>query len=229
MKNIAEHIEDVSLMDPNSLGIAIEYAGWAPTYRKDVTERFIYNAATMVAKAVERHVTVPAPRIFDAGTGDGLVLENLRRSFSDACCVGADLSKSMLEKCRQNRVADELHLCNLDQGVWPTQDESFDAVTSAGVMSMIQSTEHFFEQAARSLKPGGILATSFLISEQSSKMFGLPTTPRFKTYFRSAADMIEAGQVVGMELAEPITEYVGFKGPGCQENHGLSVFRKTLG
>lgn len=105
--------------------------------------------------------------ILDLGCGTGMVLTKLREAQSGLRLTGIDASQKMLDECAKKNAAHALVTGNITKTL-PFQDESFDIVTSAGVIG-----EHIpkplwpdiIRESSRVMKPGGIIAVTLQIHE----------------------------------------------------------------
>lgn len=95
---------------------------------------------------------VPAPRLLDVGCGIGAVMEAaLQRGWT---AVGADISRAVVESCRENGFDCEL----IENGRLPFPDASFDILTSWSVIEHVDDVRAVLADWRRVLRPGGILA-----------------------------------------------------------------------
>lgn len=94
------------------------------------------------------------PQTLDLGCGTGAVLEELT-AFSEP--IGLDMSPLALRFCRERGLGRLL----IGRGEWlPVRGESVDAVIALDVFEHIDDHAAAFREAARVLKPGGVLVLS---------------------------------------------------------------------
>lgn len=95
-----------------------------------------------------------APTVLDLGCGTGAVLQELTE-FSQP--IGLDMSPLALEFCQGRG----LHRLAIGRGeTLPLKDASVDAVIALDVFEHIEDDRSAFAEAARVLRPGGVLVLS---------------------------------------------------------------------
>ncbi|MCB9988663.1 MAG: class I SAM-dependent methyltransferase [Rhodospirillales bacterium] len=142
---------------------AMHYDGWAASYDGDM-KGWGYKAPRIVAEGLvaQGGMTNETPDILDLGIGTGLLSSRIKSHWPQARITGVDVSRRMLAACRKKGVADRLFRMDLNTGRWPFPDKSFDVVMSAGVMESLPRLPHILQEAARVLRPGGLLAFTFM-------------------------------------------------------------------
>lgn len=143
----------------NSLGGSVQaardlYRDWAPVY--DATlERFgRYLSPDRIAATLVAHGLGPEARVLDMACGTGLVGAALaRRGFRRL--TGLDLSQPMLAEAGRKHCYEALILAEV---LGFRADKGFDAVVSAGVLTMGHLGREAFETMLACLAPGGVLA-----------------------------------------------------------------------
>ena len=104
------------------------------------------------------------PTVLDVGAGEGALSKKL--ASLGAKVFGCDVDASMFDvegiECREVDAA----------GGWPYADASFDLVVAVEVLEHIDGHEQFFREAARVLKPQGVI------------FFTTPNIASFKSRFR---------------------------------------------
>lgn len=94
-------------------------------------------------------------RVLEVGVGTGLSLPFYPRSCE---VVGVDLSEGMLAKCRervQTLKLEQVRLMKMDASVMEFQDDSFDAVMAAYVVTAAPDYRAVMREMIRVCKPGG--------------------------------------------------------------------------
>lgn len=94
-------------------------------------------------------------RVLEVGVGTGLSLPFYPRSCE---VVGVDLSEGMLAKCRervQTLKLEQVRLMKMDASVMEFQDDSFDAVVAAYVVTAAPDYRAVMREMIRVCKPGG--------------------------------------------------------------------------
>ena len=103
-----------------------------------------------------RHLDLsPGDRVLEVGVGTGLALPFYPRSCE---IVGIDLSDGMLEKCRERLELYRLRhvkVMRMDAGAMEFEDNSFDAVMAAYVVTAVPDYRKVMVEMIRVCKPGG--------------------------------------------------------------------------
>lgn len=212
--------------NPQAARAAMMYDSWARAYDRDIQGK--YTAAQEVIELALKHLE-SANHIIDAGIGTGLVTCGLKEKFKNCSFTGLDISIRMLEQCRYKLGSIDLKHCNLDGDNWPVADRSADAITSAGVLSMIDNLDLFMSESARALNQGGILVSSFLISINERMRLSLASTsPSLcKSFCRTYKEMQEVAAHHNLSLIDQKNEFTGFRTPSYSETYGICVFKKS--
>jgi SAM-dependent methyltransferase len=100
--------------------------------------------------------------VLDIGCGDGLYAAALARS--GARVVGLDRSRPVLRAAsiRAGEAGARVQTVSGEATSLPFTDEAFDVVVAVTVLCFVKSPERLFEEAARLLRPGGILVVGEL-------------------------------------------------------------------
>ena len=98
----------------------------------------------------ELHVNDQRPSHLDIGCGDGFIFECVPKHWNRH---GIDATPEMLQACALNHPEVKLQLGLAEK--LPFNDSSFDIVTCYSFLDHLESTERFYAEAMRILKPGG--------------------------------------------------------------------------
>ncbi|PZC46341.1 MAG: SAM-dependent methyltransferase [Chloroflexi bacterium] len=136
-------------------------------YDSDLTEKYHYQGARLVAECLEQYVDKHAS-ILNAGAGGGLSGVALAaKGYADL--VAIDLSEGMLQSAREKGVYRDVHRMVLGE-VLDFEDGTFDAVTSVGIFTMAHAPASSFDELIRVTKPGGYIV--FTLSEEAYEKAG---------------------------------------------------------
>lgn len=133
------------------------YDQWATAYDADL-HAMGYRHPVAVAGTLARFAPDLEITILDAGCGSGLVGEALHL-LGYARIVGIDLSEGMLEQAAAKGCYDDLQQAMLGEEL-EYEDGTFDAVVSAGVMTVGHAPPECLWELARATRPGGHLVVA---------------------------------------------------------------------
>lgn len=128
------------------------YARYAPVYDHTFGWLLSYKGRSMAA-----HVTNHRPgKILEVGVGTGISLPYYRHEHQ---VHGIDISPHMLERARnrvhRKRLGNVTQLTIMDARKLQFEDETFDAVVAAYVMSVVPEPAKVMREIERVAKPGG--------------------------------------------------------------------------
>jgi ubiquinone/menaquinone biosynthesis C-methylase UbiE len=134
------------------------------------------RALDLPAQAVEASLLARVPehgidRLLDIGTGTGRVLELLAPRIRQG--IGIDASKAMLALARARLARAGLSHCSVRLGDMyrlPLADGSIDAVMLQMVLHYAEQPENVIAEAARVLRPGGLLLVVDLVAHQRTDL-----------------------------------------------------------
>ncbi len=136
----------------NKEELAERYAQWAKDYDVELERDFEWRGPQRTAELFIRYVPKEA-RILDAGAGTGLMGEVLLKLGYDNL-VAMDLSEAMLEEAQKKNVYREFRQMVMGEPLAFATD-SFDAVVSAGVLTVGHAPASSFDELVRTTRPGG--------------------------------------------------------------------------
>lgn len=104
----------------------------------------------------------PRQGVLDVGCGFGGTLDAVNRHLSDMELVGINIDSRQLDLCRQiaARNGNRFRWEQADACLLPFADASFDRILCVEAMFHFNSRRAFLREAARVLKPGGMLVAS---------------------------------------------------------------------
>lgn len=134
---------------------------YAPRFEKALVGGLNYRGPEILLKAV---LTIfhdagrPAffKRAADLGCGTGLAAREFAANVGEF--IGVDLSPGMIEKARAAGLYAKLDVADMVQGLHAEPDASIDLVLAADAVNYLRDLAPLMTEAARVLRPGGILA-----------------------------------------------------------------------
>jgi len=109
-----------------------------------------------VSRSIEKHG--PRAVLLDVGCWDGVLTADYAKAAKAQKILGIEVVKEASDKAVQRGI--ECHALRADVDPWPFQNESIDCVVSNQVVEHLSDLDHYFSEASRVLKKGGILVTS---------------------------------------------------------------------
>ena len=134
---------------------------YAPRFESALVDDLGYRGPALLFRAVlSVRVAVRKPAFFrrgiDLGCGTGLAALAFARDVDHFC--GVDLSPRMIELARATGLYAELDVADMLQGLRNRPDASADLVLAADAMIYVDNLLPLLTEAARMLRPGGLLA-----------------------------------------------------------------------
>jgi MPBQ/MSBQ methyltransferase len=123
--------------------------------------------------------------VLDVGCGFGSTLARINDRYRGMQLAGVNIDSRQIEICQRiarhadNRVT--WHLA--DAGRLPFADAAFDRVLCVEAMFHFSSRREFFAEAARVLKPGGVLAGTDILISPAARSAGFPIEPILQAGF----------------------------------------------
>lgn len=151
--------ENLSEMPPGYVRALFDQ--YAPKFDKTLLDDLDYRGPEILLKAVltARHsARLPAhfKRAIDLGCGTGLAAREFASLVDEF--VGVDLSPGMIERARSTNLYTRLDVADMLQGLRAEPDESANLIIAADAVVYVQDLGALFKQAARVLKPQGLVA-----------------------------------------------------------------------
>lgn len=190
------------------------FSNWSPIYEDDVAENQ-YSAAAKAAEAAIRHIaSLPTaePLIADIGIGTGLLAEQIYNAMP-CRIVGLDFAEDMMAVCLQKEITEILIKCDAGKDHWPLEDNSYNAVVSAGLLEYLtpDMTQHFLHESQRCLAQNGVLIFTYIPTENDKDQIDLwrGKSGRFLSCRYNPASLIERVVACGFEIKEHLDEFPG--------------------
>ena len=194
------------------------------------------NATRDLDAALLRAADLPldGARVVEIGAGTGKNTPHL--AARAACVVALDLSAAMLDRARRH-VRDP-HVRFVEHDVtrrWPVGDGEADVVVGNLVLEHVRELSPVFREAARALRPGGILYLCEIhpYRQLRGSVARFPTAEgeaRIEAYAHGTADYVGGAFAAGFELvsiAEPTAPEVRADGDGLPVPRLLQmIFRR---
>lgn len=162
------------------------YDLFAPHYDHFYEEIDFAAWAALIQNHLEQLLPLPR-RILEVGCGTGALLQHLV-SHPDQHCVGLDLSRGMLQQCRNKfAINKKAALVQGDLSASCFQENGFDAVL--GVFSFFNlypsdERKRLLHEIRRLLKPNGIFLTDFFTVRRYQQLLNNPETSHRDTTFK---------------------------------------------
>ncbi|KPA16887.1 SAM-dependent methlyltransferase [Candidatus Magnetomorum sp. HK-1] len=139
----------------DSKGVIERYVEFAPVYNYSV-HQWGYEAPIEAAQHLKHHLPLATTKIFDAGCGTGLVGKALA-DLAYTEIIGMDLSPDMLAIAQKTSYYKKLEQHDLTKIPYPFDDNSFEAIMSIGVLSLIKDPMPVFSEFHRLIQANGYM------------------------------------------------------------------------
>jgi predicted TPR repeat methyltransferase len=137
--------------------VADRYDAWAESYDDDLAS-WSYQAPAVVAGTVLTRQP-DARSVLDVGCGTGLVGQALRARGCEARIVGLDISQASLHIALRTDAYDLLERADLQQPL-DVEDDAYDVLVCAGVMTYLPHVEATWREFARVVRSGGVVVVT---------------------------------------------------------------------
>ncbi len=143
--------------------------GYPQKLLEEIPEELL-NAFCGVGNPLRGEQIPEGSHVLDIGCGAGLDLYLASRMVGSAGrVVGVDLSRAMVARAHANLStlqATNYEIIAVDSEILPFPDDSFDRVTSNGVINLSPDKAGFFSEIHRVLKPGSLLQFADIILDK---------------------------------------------------------------
>ena len=188
------------------------YDDWARDYDQDIASSG-NPYVTLITGLAGRYIPDTGARILDGGCGSGC-LGQVLSIIGFTNIVGIDASDGMLAVAKSKSCYVELHKMLLGSTI-DLPDDSFDAVTAAGVLTHGHAPAESLDGILRVAKPGAPII--FSLSEPAFNEGG---------YGAKIEELDRAGRWTLEEQTEPFRTYP-FSEQFVDLRHWISVYRKA--
>ncbi|MCP9489165.1 MAG: class I SAM-dependent methyltransferase [Solirubrobacteraceae bacterium MAG38_C4-C5] len=176
-----QQVEDITRNDRAS------HDAQADRYDDYVKEEPLRSAEAWILPAI---VSLTAGVVLDVGCGTGRVSEAL--AAAGRTVVGVDHSSGMLRVAAQKLPLDRCTLIQADARHLPVEDGVFDAVVCSGVLHHVPDWPEVLAEAARVVRPGGVLVVREPNADYADWAFG--PLERLLARLAPATPPLEGGQ-----------------------------------
>lgn len=183
-----------NLDDINSKDIVSRYIKFAPVYNHSV-KQWGYKTPQLAAQYLKQYLPSTASNILDAGCGTGLVGNELAKlGYTEI--IGIDISLEMLALAKETAQYKKLEQHDLTKIPYPFPDNSFAAITSIGVLSLIKDPLPVFSEFHRLLQPNG-----YMIFTQRENLYT-------QYDYQKVLEQLEAKELIKLIMMSEPTNYL---------------------
>jgi len=177
-------------LSSDSEEVARYYDNWVEDYDQTLRQ-WRYEAPEQAAERL-RGELAPEAVVLDAGCGTGLSgLALAAAGFSTI--DGMDVSQRSLELAREHRVYRDLAHVDMQDLPLPYDDDTYDGLVCAGVMTYVPDSAAILREFRRILKPGGCIVLT-----QRDDIF------EERRFDDTVAALEEEGILSGSNISEPM-------------------------
>jgi len=146
------------ILEPEVMDSAAEAADYDSMDHAEVNRKFVEDLLTAISPSPESPSLLD---ILDLGTGTAQIPIQLCKSFPDCRIMAADAAVNMLDLARYNvevnSLTERIELAHIDAKKLPFPEGMFDVVMSNSIVHHIPEPIHVLREAARVIRPGGLL------------------------------------------------------------------------
>lgn len=160
----------------------------------------------------------------DVGAGTGLLSLEMHKTLSSQLrqISALDISAKMLEKVKNKIPHAITKKCDLQTGDWPVEEGNHDIIGACSVLPYICRKQHFFDQAARALRPDGLFIFNYEVCDHLARQ---------SQQYRQMAhkDVVQLAVQAGFEVVN-LSEKQSHKPRGGNRpvTSVFAVYQKTL-
>jgi predicted TPR repeat methyltransferase len=167
---------EVPASRPESVTRAL-FDGYADRFDTHLVGGLRYDVPRQVADLIQRVYPTLDCSVLDLGCGTGLLGVYLGRPRG--ALVGVDLSSRMIEKAEKQNLYDKFHNINLLDALSETPAEQYEVIASCDVFVYVGDLTEAIKNAARILRPDGLLVFSFESAQGTEADFVLTSSQRY--------------------------------------------------
>lgn len=164
-----------------------------------------------VEQALREFTNGPLKVVVDAGTADGMMLDNLQQRMGPLTLLGIELSMALL-KAHKN--VEPVYKTQADALKLPVKDGVADAIIATAIIEHVPDAPAMLRECARVLRPGGLLVmtTPEPTMERISSQLGILKDPGHQETFnlRQLTDMTNANGFQVVKAQKFMFSPVGF-------------------
>jgi predicted TPR repeat methyltransferase len=153
------------------------FDGYADRFDTHLVGGLRYGVPQQVADLIKQIYPTLDCSILDLGCGTGLLGVYLGRP--QGALVGVDLSSRMIEKAAKHNLYDKFHNVNLLDALSETPAEQYEVIVSCDVFVYIGDMTEAIKNAARILRPDGLLVFSFERAANTEAAFIFTSSQRY--------------------------------------------------
>lgn len=192
------------IIDKNLVGERFGSSRTTYTDNADVQRKM---ADRLFSLSLEHTYSLPM-RILEIGCGTGLFSRHLFDNYPGAYIELWDIADCGLECSGEDTV---FKRCDAETAIRELPDDSFDAIFSSAAIQWFNSPYTFIVEAARVVRPGGIVALSTFATDN---MYELAETSGIHLHLPDMKEILaSAGGILNIKIAETESETLKFESP----------------
>jgi predicted TPR repeat methyltransferase len=137
--------------------VATLFDQYASRFEQSLVGELSYRGPSLIMNALKAiREPLHAERAIDLGCGTGLMARALAAHCSSI--IGVDLAPQMVGRAQATGLYESVVVADMVEGLRAQESDAFDLVIAADAVVYVADLVPFAEQAARVLRPGGLLA-----------------------------------------------------------------------